>query len=240
MAAEDQEPARPGASDVLDGDLYPDLIRFGGLAAAMSRIAGSDDVALGEIRTTPGRWGHGRFIAADVATDRGAISVRLGVDRRLFSVSIANDVHAWAEGSTDDLAQVVRMAGAWRGGATLRELHDGFPFMSYTALAQAYEAGDPVTVQWERLLSREIFEKERPLLRAAHAEDRLRVLFPVVSHGSLVLRRDAQDRASEEFWIVPLAGGAFRVRSTKLSGSEREVASMDAAIDCVVSWSVVP
>ncbi|MFF3404150.1 DUF6193 family natural product biosynthesis protein [Streptomyces sp. NPDC002659] len=161
----------------------------------------------------------------------------LGADERWFSISIANDVHVWTEGGTDDLLSLVGVADAWRRGATLRELHERFPFMSHTELAQEFEDGDPVATQWERLLSHEIFEEKRPLVRAAHAHDRLRVLLPVISHGSLVLSRNPRDRASEGFWIVPLAGGKYRVRSTKLNESERVVASMDAAIDCVASWA---
>ncbi|MFF3403785.1 DUF6193 family natural product biosynthesis protein [Streptomyces sp. NPDC002659] len=237
MKASDQA-SEPAPSDVLDVALYPDLIRLGGLAAAMIHVARSEGVDLEEIHTEPGRWGHGSFIAAEVRADRGAVSVLLGADERLFSISIANDVHVWMAGGTDDLPSLVGVADAWCGGATLREVHDRFPFMSYTALAQAYEDGDPVATQWERLLSDEIFEKKRPLLRAAHTDDRLRKLFPVISHGSLVLSRNPRDRASEEFWIVPLAGGAYRVRSTKQGESERVVASMDAAIDCVASWAV--
>jgi hypothetical protein len=222
------------ASDVLNGDLYPDLIQLGGLASAMSQTARTDSADLGEIRAEPGRWGHGRFTTAEVPVHRGTVSVRLGVDERWFSITIADDAHVWTTGGTDDLHKLVGVTDAWRRGATLRELHDRFPFMSCTAMAQAYEDGNPVVAKWERLLAHEEYVAERPLLRAAHAEPRLRTLFPVVSYGSLILSRDPYDRTSEEFRIVPRADGGYRVSSTKPSGSEREVASLEEALVAVL------
>ncbi|MFF3850603.1 DUF6193 family natural product biosynthesis protein [Streptomyces sp. NPDC002328] len=219
---------------MLNGDLYPDLIRLGGLASAMSHTARTDSVDLGEIRTEPGRRGHGRFTAAALPADRGTVSVCLGADERWFSITIADDAHVWTTGGTDDLHQLVGVTDAWRRGATLRELHDRFPFMSCTAMAQAYEDGTPVVAQWERLLAHEEYVAERPLLRAAHAEPRLRTLFPVLSHGSLILSRDPYDRTSEEFRIIPRTDGGYRVGSTNPNGSEHEVTSLEEALVAVL------
>ncbi|MFE3142179.1 DUF6193 family natural product biosynthesis protein [Streptomyces scopuliridis] len=228
---------RPAPADVLDGRLYPDLIQRGGLAPAMSRLAHEHGIVLGEIRTRPGRNGGGLFNAAEVDSDRGVISVLLGSEERRFSLSVFEEgVREWAAGATGDLLDAVKVAEAWRNGTGLEELTGLFPFMTTTPLALAYESGDPVATQWDRLLGHDEYVRERPLLRRAHANSRLRPLFPVISHGTLRLSLDSRDRTAEEIWISPLANGVFRVESTRRTEPKPEVGSMDDAIEVAASY----
>ncbi|WP_373312174.1 DUF6193 family natural product biosynthesis protein [Streptomyces aurantiogriseus] len=69
-------------------------------------------------------------------------------------------------------------------------------------------------------------------MRAAHADPRCG-LFPVVSHGSLVLSRDARDRAAGEYWIVPRAGGGYRAATSEPAGFEEDVESLEGALAAV-------
>ncbi|MET9397986.1 DUF6193 family natural product biosynthesis protein [Kitasatospora sp. NPDC002965] len=224
--------------DVLNAVLYPDLVRLGGLASAMSQAARTEEIDLGEIRAEPGLRGDGRFLSAEVESDRGVISVGLGAASRVFFVSIWNrggQPRVWTEGATDDLRQVVKAADAWRRGATLRVLAERFPFMRHSAMARAFEDGDPVAAQWDLLLSHELYVRERPMLRAAHSEPGLCALFPAISMGSLMLVRDPRDGTSAWIRIVPLSGGVYRVESAELIEPKREMPSLEEALQFAVA-----
>lgn len=69
---------------------------------------------------------------------------------------------------------------------------------------------DPAMV-WEVLLADPALERIRPLLRAAHADERLRVRTPQVSHFALSFAGD--DDAAGEVGIVPLSNGRFVVEA---------------------------
>ncbi|MCO5993663.1 hypothetical protein [Actinoallomurus rhizosphaericola] len=183
MTNQNSQPA-PDLSRIIDPNLYPDLMSLGGLAQAIRRTAEHLRIELGTITTQPGA---GEFITAEIGSARGTISVLLGVERRLFSVKISAETHVWATGGIDDLDSVLGVADAWRKGASLQELTDHFPFMHETALARAYENGDPIVAQWDLLLSHSEYVELRPLLRAVHALDEFRSLFPYISHNVLRL-----------------------------------------------------
>ncbi|MEV6151526.1 DUF6193 family natural product biosynthesis protein [Nonomuraea sp. NPDC052129] len=199
----------------------------------MRELAERSDIDLGILDTQPGT---GRFSTVDMSSDRGVISVLLGVQRRLFSIAIRDDVHPWASGGTDDLSAVVGVADAWRRGASLRALVDRFPFMSISHLAEAYESGDPVSAQWDSLLGDAEFRHVAPVLLAIHQVDRLRTLFPYVSHGTIRLALDVMDRSRGEIWIARLRNGRFRVESTTRGESGKETGSMEDAIEAALSY----
>ncbi|MGW5266100.1 DUF6193 family natural product biosynthesis protein [Microbispora sp. NPDC004025] len=217
---------------VVDGSLYPDLLRDGGLAPAMRRLASRGRWDLGPIETEPG---PARFVTATMSSDRGRIAILLGAEKRFFSIRISHLGHVWASGATDDLAAVTEVADAWRRGATLDELVRRFPFMRTNALALAFERGDPIPAQWDGLLGDPGLVHVRPLVSAAHSDERLRALFPYVSHGALRLYRDVRDTSLGELRLVPLAGGGFRVEAT-WDGSTGEAGSLREAVGLALSF----
>jgi hypothetical protein len=233
MADSNVEPGPP-LTEAVDPDLYPDLIRLGGLASAMSDVAQRVDADLGQVGVhSPA----GRFNSVLLDSDRGTISVLLGAEKRLFDINIYGEAYPWARGATDDLTAAVQVADAWRRGATLRELAARFPFMTYDSLSEAYEDGDPGATQWRRLLDDRDLEPLQDLLRAAHANDELRALFPFVSHNTLLrFVSDPTDRSGGELWITQEPQGTYRVESTARSGSQRAVDSVDEAIEAALSY----
>ncbi|MFI6793021.1 DUF6193 family natural product biosynthesis protein [Nonomuraea sp. NPDC050383] len=220
-------------SEYLDAELYPDLTQLGGLASAIRQLARDNCIELEKVDAEPGA---ARYITAKIPLSRGRISVLLGAERRWFSVTIEGNAHVWASGGTNDLLAVVEMADSWRQGVTLRGLADRFPFMSYSRLSEAYESGDPVSVQWDHLLGDAAFRQQANVLQAVHRADRLRMLFPYVSHGTIRLALDHLERRAGEIWIAPLADGRFRVESTNSRDSRREVGSVEDAIEIALSY----
>ncbi|MCY0943276.1 MULTISPECIES: DUF6193 family natural product biosynthesis protein [Streptomyces] len=198
----------------------------------MEHIALAQGFDLGEVRTRSG-WDAG----AEVSTDRGKVVVS-PCKEDSFCVRIRRHrVFVSSEGWTNDLVAAVGVASLWHQGGSLRELHDRFPFMSWSELAQAFEDGDPAPAKWRELLSSEWHLPDRPLLQAAHAHPDLRKFWPDISHRSLMLCRTPFDSESGLVKIWPLKEGRYRVTMTP-GGFWREVPSLSAALEVAAACFV--
>ncbi|WP_144127659.1 DUF6193 family natural product biosynthesis protein [Catellatospora sichuanensis] len=216
-------------SNGLNTDLYPDVTEAGDLARAIEKLALLNKIDLGEV-TLP----YSSYAPARISAGRGRIGVDLRRDTRLYQIAIAGDSHNWASGETDQLLEVVKVAEAWRRGATLRELNAQFPFMTYTPMAQAYEDGTHVPFQWDRLLNDPDLDRIRPLMRAARAHPQLRELFPTVSHLTLLrLERDPADQSAGQIHIVLTRNGDYRVDYN--GEDEQNFPTIDSAIQAAAS-----
>ncbi|MGW0368519.1 DUF6193 family natural product biosynthesis protein [Streptomyces coeruleorubidus] len=226
MAFDNGYPSRD--SSIINSTLYPDLVEFGGLVAALARVARESGIDLGSIVSASSN-ARGHLTTAQLISDRGPILIHLGKERRLFSISIESERHPWAAGSTDDLAAVAKTLDAWRSGVTLRELKSRFPFMEYDELAEAEESGDPVATQWKLLFQQEERPHLRQLLQAVYADARLRSLFPYLSMGRFGLTRDHTSRTAGGIGIVPLGEGGYRVEAYP-SSERAEAESLEQAV----------
>lgn len=214
---------------MINFDLYPEIRDAGSLSSAMAEEANKAGLDLIGVRSQS-EVGSGVISTAQVDSSRGKVLVWLGESTRTFFVGIQEGRFVWAEGATDDLASLVAASVAWRDGMLVGEFAENFPFMTLTRLAKAREAGDPVPAQWSWLLNSEIFEEERPLVEAAHAEDRFRRLFPNLSHGTLRLSTNLGVQGSREIHITPLDGGRYHVVDTAVPGSSSDVGSLIEAV----------
>ncbi|MES5817269.1 DUF6193 family natural product biosynthesis protein [Streptomyces sp. RG80] len=200
------------------------------LVRHLERIARAEGVDLGRIRAVAGQ-----YTGAEVDAERGAVFVYPRPERT-FQVRIAlHRVFAWSEGWTDDLVATVRVADLWRRGARLRELNERFPFMSWSALAQGFEDGDPAAAKWRELLGSDWHLPDRPLLSAGHAHPELRAFYPDMSHGSLMLCRRPFEFESGLAKIMPLDEDRYRV-SMLPAGFRREVSSLAVALELAARW----
>ncbi|WP_435612096.1 DUF6193 family natural product biosynthesis protein [Streptomyces sp. bgisy159] len=203
---------------MINFDLYPEIRDAGSLSSAMAEVADKVGLDLAGV-CSQSEGGSGVISTAQVDSSRGKILVWLDESTRTFFVGVQEGRFVWAEGATDDLAALVAASVAWRDGMSVGEFAENFPFMVLTRLAREREAGDPVRAQWDWLLNSEIFEDERPLVEAAHAEYRLRRLFPNLSHGTLRLSANFGVQGSREIHIKPLDSGRYRVEDTSVPGS---------------------
>lgn len=206
---------------------------MGGLAAAIKKIAGEVGINIPVIDT---QAGAGRYNTADISSNRGIISILLGIEKRIFSVRITGNTHVWASGETADLHALVRVIDAWINGASLKELKERFPFMDYDRMAEAYENGDPAQVQWELLLEDRSNAHIKILLMALRSRKEFRNCFPYISHGVVRLARDPFSRSMGEVWITPLPVGNYRIEIPGEIELKTELDSMDAAIEAAASY----
>ncbi|MEV0754585.1 DUF6193 family natural product biosynthesis protein [Streptosporangium sp. NPDC050280] len=221
-----------GPADALNVNLYPDLVAKGGLALAIKRLSEEIRVDIPHVHTQPN---SGRYTSAKVDSNRGVISVLLGVEKRIFSIKIASDTHVWASGGTEDLSKVIKVIFAWQNGSTLKELREEFPFMGYEKLAEAYEQGNPVPVQWDLLLKDRSYTNIGNLLRAVHSREELRTRFPYVSHGMLRLTESPFSRSPNEIWIAPLSTIGYQVEISGSPESRTECGTLEEAINAAIA-----
>ncbi|MGI5421979.1 DUF6193 family natural product biosynthesis protein [Actinomadura luteofluorescens] len=221
-------------SELVDIELYPDLVRMGGLASAVFSVAAKRRVRLGEVRDVPGMEHPAAIV---ISSGESSVSILLGVHKRWFSIKVFRGSNVWASGGTDELLPAVMAANAWLDGVTLAELANRFQFMSYSLLAEAYEKGNPVEVQWSLLLEDEAYVEIRPLLQAVYAIESLRDLFPVVSHNTqLRLYVDVDSRSSRQFWVTIQGDGMYRVEVGAEVGIGEVVGSLAAAVETLISY----
>ncbi|MEU0629288.1 DUF6193 family natural product biosynthesis protein [Streptomyces sp. NPDC005989] len=217
-----------------DPELYPDVAAAGSLAAALAQCAAENDLDLGEVRTS--RDGSS-LIYARVASRNPRLdefSVNLGSAQRVFLVSAWGQGVNLTNGSTGALTEVAEAAAAWHEGVALAELHAEAPFLEISTFAAAHERGPEhaVAEKWRRYLETDSYE-DLEMIRAAHAEPRLRVLFPFTSHGTLVFSRcTGWPFSSDVSAIRPLANGRYAVlhRDEELSESPSYTAQEAAAL----------
>ncbi|GAA4084898.1 DUF6193 family natural product biosynthesis protein [Actinomadura miaoliensis] len=226
-------PQSPHPSAVINGDLYPDLVRMGGLTMAVIGVAAEHRIDIGEVLEASGKE---RLLSAKMASGSNLVSVLLGARERRFSITVSRNRHVGASGGTDDLLATVRMASYWLGGSTLAELSARFPFMSYNALSAAHERGNPLEFQWKWLLTHDAFAEIRHVLQAVHAVESLRSLFPIITHGTLLRLYDDIDlRPEGQYWIAMRADGTYRVEVPR-DGRSEVLGSLAAAVETLVSY----
>jgi hypothetical protein len=131
-----------------------------------------------------------------------ALQAKAGTGRpdRAFRVGIQGPGFSWAAGVTDDLDALVDALDTWRRGMPVDEFASTFPFVPPGEQAKIHEADDPVAAQWQWLLTSQVYAEERPLVKAAHADRRLRALFPALNHGTIRLNQAGGRQGAREVW----------------------------------------
>ncbi|MCX4706807.1 DUF6193 family natural product biosynthesis protein [Streptomyces sp. NBC_01373] len=226
MAKDDQEIELRDAADP-DPDPHAEAMSPADLVLRMEYIALAQGIDLGDVRAVAGM-----VAGAEVSTDRGEVRVAPQREGTTVRVSIHGiGIFVWSEGWTNDLVAAVGVAGLWRRGSSLRELHAHHPFMSCSELALAFEEGDPAPTKWRQLLCSGWHLERCQFLPAAYAHPELRMFCPDVSMGSLILSRKPFDWAAGLVKITPLEAGHYRVGSTWPVASVHEVSSLHEALE---------
>ncbi|MGW3040153.1 DUF6193 family natural product biosynthesis protein [Kitasatospora sp. NPDC001159] len=223
----------------MDPDFYPDLGAAGSLAAALERTAAELAV---DLTVVPGNWGDTSAGIAATVPERKPLDVYIGSRERWFGVTGWSRGVRMIEGGTTDLRDVVRAGVAWGSGKSLRELCEQLPFLEFTELAEAHERGPAAAVeaQWRRIWEEAADEPEFTefglLVEAAHAEPRLRQLYPFSSHWTLGFRARTGAPSRAEVAIVPAHNGRpYRVQRFPHDGLIAEAATAQEAVALAVA-----
>ncbi|MFH8382998.1 DUF6193 family natural product biosynthesis protein [Kitasatospora sp. NPDC018058] len=220
-------------------DLYPELLAAGTLAAALERTAAELAV---DLTVLPGNWGDTSAAIAAAVPERKPLHVHIGAEQRWFGVTGWSRGVQMITGGATELRDIVRAAVAWGSGDSLRELRDRLPFLEFTELAEAHERGPAaaVGVQWRRIREEAAEEPEFTefglLVEAAHAEPRLRQLYPFSSHWVLGFRGHTGVPSRAAVAIVPAHNGRpYRVQRFPHEGLIAEAATAQEAVALAVA-----
>ncbi|AEV83704.1 hypothetical protein ACWT_2737 [Actinoplanes sp. SE50] len=189
-------------------ELYPEVVRAGGLAEALRRAAAARDVDLGPaLEQSSARW------SASIDAPHGGCEVSVGAEQRFFHVEIRrSDYRAtWVSGAAPELDPVAGVILAWLAGESAAAVSARFPFVTAGEFADVAGDDEMVAAQWRSLLAAPEYRDERPLLAAVHRSPRARRLFPVLTHGMLRLSADMGRVGGREIRIVPLRHGGHRI-----------------------------
>jgi hypothetical protein len=205
-------------------ELYPEVAALGSLAAALRASAADLGLSLGEV-TADEKQPLRYALVGDSGPLRDSLGVSAGHTERIWSIGAWGQGIEMVRGRTRELSEVAKAAHAWLAGAALRDIQRAAPFVELGPLAEAAEQGPAqvVTAQWETL-RRDADEAGRPehraLIEAAHAEPKLRQLYPFTSHWSLRFSTTTGIPFSPDLVCLDAARSAHFVVKTGWQGSE--------------------
>ncbi|MFG1647177.1 DUF6193 family natural product biosynthesis protein [Amycolatopsis sp. NPDC049252] len=198
---------------------FQELADAGGLEAVLR--AACPGCAI-EMSDAAGAFGG---LTATVRKGDRAVSVIPITDRRLFRVrhQVRGRSLSWL--STTELAEVTGASAVWLSGATARELAAAWPFADFVAVADAYESGDPIELQWQLY---RVYDQDGlgGFVEAAMREPRLRRMYPAKSVNTLSFRPTAAPSRVRGPWVRPAGGGRFEVCERR---GEEPAVTYDAA-----------
>jgi hypothetical protein len=168
--------------------LYADVAAHESLAAALEVVAHAAGVTIDVVVNE--RQPLYNAIVPSSTPLRNGLGINAGAVERVWSITGWSQGIWVISGNTGDLAEVVKAAVAWRDGAPLRDIQRAAPFVEVTRRGLAAERGPEYVVsgQWEGLLhgaEEAGWPEHQALIAAAHAEPRLRQLYPYTSHWML-------------------------------------------------------
>ncbi|MEU4115505.1 DUF6193 family natural product biosynthesis protein [Kitasatospora sp. NPDC028055] len=230
-AEADTDPLRAYAA------LYPEVVAAGSVRGALQAAADRAGLELAvELTSSPG-W---RKVAAKAESEteadgRSATVVTPGGGERVFLVDCWLGWIHMARGRALDLADVAAVFQAWVRGSGVRELTARWPFLETWDLAEAHERGETeaVAARWRMMQRGPLPHRDTELLdliRAAHAQPRLRALSPGKSMCWFTLSRRAAHPDVGDFPRTRSLGGGryelmFPDRSVRVvEGTEAAVA----------------
>ncbi|MFC4069230.1 DUF6193 family natural product biosynthesis protein [Actinoplanes subglobosus] len=194
---------------------HPDATAAGDVRVALQNAFDTLGVPLEALHSSSPGWA--RTHARAVAGDREA-QVHMSPGARAFSIGFWTSGFNLAAGSTPDLAQAAAAISMFLNGAGLRQIHEAWPFMTYSDFAEALERSeaDAIDFWWRRFLTRPRPPDRRgdlhDFLVEAEAEPRLRALFPFTSHADLGLRRLVRSTPNTALaWVRPLGDGRYLI-----------------------------
>src|SRR5262245_3038689 len=170
-------------------DLYPDLVKHGGLANAIR-------AAFREIRSSLSASELDkaiRFVAyARVELGDRFSQIYIAAQSRLFLFDFWSRGVNLANGETPDILEMVQAIDKWIGSnCTSAELARDFSCVKVKPDASAYERGEVVELRWRQYLS-SLPKHHRELnafITVAAAEPKLRQLFPYTSLNTFCFSR---------------------------------------------------
>ncbi|WP_326650375.1 MULTISPECIES: DUF6193 family natural product biosynthesis protein [unclassified Streptomyces] len=218
----------------VDATHYQDVAAAGGLVAALGKAADEQGFAIGPI-APPGHLDE--LIRAWAVTNRGTFLVSAdSTTKRVFRISIWAPGVELGSGACGNLNDVAAAVHGWSSGKPVQEMVETWPFIEFEPLAEAHLSGHAVATAWRLMLEKHprVQLADAELTAAAHAQPRLRQLFPIASHGWFHFSRCTRDPFSNDLPMVGPVDGGWRVYGAD-AGTIGDVATAAEAAALVVA-----
>lgn len=195
----------------MNSEFYPDVIKAGGLAAAIEERAAKSDTPITVTQNPKPNSGSVAIVSS--APGRSSLEVFTRTESRAFQVIGRSGGVEIVTGVTEELQEVMAVGAAWGAGTAVPRMREAFPFLQFVPVAEAHERGPAaaVTAQWEMLLAEASATPQFPefaaVLEAAYVEPRLRSLFPFTSHWTVAFSSRTGGPYRCEVAIAPQYGG---------------------------------
>jgi hypothetical protein len=218
----------------VNSEFYADVIEAGGLASALEQLAADLDIP---VVLVPGRKEIPDSVGiATTATGRLPLLVFPRTDTRGFQfLGRSGDVDI-VTGQTREPRDVLEAGAAWAAGTPVARMREELPFLLFDPLAEAHERGPAAAVaaQWDRLQEKAAATPSFPefglVVEAAHAEPRLRQLFPFTSHWTVAFSSCTGRPFRDEIAIAPQHGGPYLVLRHSNTGMIGEAPTVEEAV----------
>ncbi|HEU5025488.1 MAG TPA: DUF6193 family natural product biosynthesis protein [Spirillospora sp.] len=168
--------------------LYPDVAAHGSLAAALRATAAAQGLSLPLTVTLSDPLRHA--VITSVVPHRHASYVAAWHHERRWSIRGSSNGRLMVCGSTEDLRALPRVVGGWADGAGLDEIGRAATFDLLTGRFEVPDnnPADVIASEWQWLLKDAggaDWPQYQALIESAHAEPKLRRLYPYTSHWAL-------------------------------------------------------
>ncbi len=168
--------------------LYPDVAVHGSLAAALQAEAAAQGMSLPLTVTSSDPLRHARITS--VVPHRSSSFVTAWWHERKWSFSGSSNDRLMISGSTNDIRVLPRVIRGWAEGASLDEISKTATFDLLTGRFEVPDnnPADVIASEWQCLLKDAgdaDWPQYRALIESAHAEPKLRRLYPYTSHWAL-------------------------------------------------------
>ncbi|WP_131738946.1 DUF6193 family natural product biosynthesis protein [Actinomadura roseirufa] len=168
--------------------LYPDVAAHGSLAAALRAAAAGQGPSLPLTVTSSDPLRHATI--ASVVPHRHASYVTAWRHERRWTIQGSSNGRLMIRGATGDLPELLPVIRGWADGAGLDEIGQAAPFELLTGRFEVPDdnVADLIASEWQCLLKEAAnagWPQYQALIESAHADPRLRRLYPLTSHDAL-------------------------------------------------------
>ncbi|MEV7584701.1 DUF6193 family natural product biosynthesis protein [Streptomyces erythrochromogenes] len=197
--------------------LYPDVAAHGSLAAALQAAAAEHGMSLPLAVTPSDPLRHATITS--VAPHRHSSYVTAWHHERRWSVYGSSNDRLMICGNTKDVRALPPVIRAWAEGAGLDDIRQAAAFDLLTGRFEVPDnnPADVIASEWQWLL-KDADDADWPqyqaLIESAHAEPRLRGLYPFTSHWALSFSNTPEPPFSPPFVSIssPREAGDYTIR----------------------------
>ncbi|MEV7508491.1 DUF6193 family natural product biosynthesis protein [Streptomyces sp. NPDC089922] len=197
--------------------LYPDVVAHGSLAAALQAVAAEQGMSLPLAVTPSDPLRHATITS--VAPHRHASYVTAWPHERRWSVHGSSNGRRMICGDTGDVHALPAVIRAWAEGAGLDDIGQAATFDLLTGRCEVPDnnPADVIASEWQWLL-KDAADADWPqyqaLIESAHAEPKLRGLYPSTSHWALGFSNTPEPPFSPSFVSIdsPRGTGGYTIR----------------------------